>query len=95
LYSKLYYAYSELFYRIESLNDDIRNEDAVTKIHQRKATDIFERYRDLELQNDPAENVKAMGQYQDEVDKAIPADRLWLPSSVHDERGASTTANPA
>jgi hypothetical protein len=95
LYSKLYYAYTELFYRIESLNDDIRRENALTKIHQKKASDIFDRYRDLELQNDPAENVKKMGKYQDEVDRAIPASGLWLPPSVDDDEHAASAATAA
>jgi hypothetical protein len=95
LYSKLYYAYTDLFYRIESLNDDIRRENALTKIHQKKASDIFDRYRDLELQNDPAENVKQMGKYQDEVDKAIPSDTLWLPPSVHDDEHRASTPTSA
>ena len=95
LYSKLYYAYTELFYRIESLNDDIRRENALTRIHQKKASDIFDRYRDLELQNDPAENVKQMGKYQDEVDKAIPPDTLWLPPSVHDDEDSASTPTSA
>ncbi len=89
LYSKLYYAYTELFYRIEGLNDDIRRQNTFTKIHQRKASDIFDRYRDLELQNDPSENVKKMAKYQDAVDKTIPSDTLWLPPSVDDEHSAS------
>ncbi len=95
LYSKLYYAYTELFYRIESLNDDIRRENALTKIHQRKASDIFDRYRDLELQNDPAENVKEMGKYQEEVDNAIPPSTLWLPPSVDDNEHSASTATSA
>jgi hypothetical protein len=90
LYSKLYYAFSELFYRIESLNDDIRREESFTQLHQRKAKDIFERYRDLELQTEPIESSKRMSTYQDEVDKAIPANRLWLPSS-----GNGHAAGPA
>jgi len=95
VYSKLYYAYTELFYRIESLTDDIRRENQVTQVHQRKAIDIFERYRDLELQNDPGESVKRMGKYQDEVDKAIPADTLWLPPSVNDVHVATITPTTA
>jgi hypothetical protein len=95
LYSKLYYAYTELFYRIESLNDDIRRENALTKVHQKKASDIFDRYRDLELQNDPAENVKKMGEFQDAVDRAVPASTLWLPPSVDDDEQSAPAASPA
>ena len=90
LYSKLYYAYTELFYRTESLKDDIRRDDALTKIHQQKASEISERYRDLELQADPAEDMKKMGKYQDEVDKTIPADGLWLP--FYDDSEKTTDA---
>lgn len=92
LYSKLYSAFGELFYRIESLNDDIRDEEALTQLHKRKGKDIVERYRALELQTESVESARAMARYQEEVDKAIPADRLWLPPADANDKVKASAA---
>jgi hypothetical protein len=92
LYSKLYSAFGELFYRIESLNDDIRDEEALTQLHKRKVKDIVERYRALELQTESVESARAMARYQEEVDKAIPADRLWLPPADANDKVKTSAA---
>jgi hypothetical protein len=79
-YSKLFNGYNNLFYRIEGLTDDIRRSNTFTVEYGQKAVDIFDNFRELQQQGDSEENRKRMLKYQDEVDRAIPFDRLWLPA---------------
>ncbi|MBI4464167.1 MAG: hypothetical protein HY647_05635 [Acidobacteria bacterium] len=80
-YSKLHYAYGELFYQIESLVAEMRRKDGVRDEHLKAAAEMADRYGHLGLQDDPGPNRKALKKFQDEVNQAIPPDRLWLPRS--------------
>ena len=80
-YSKLHYAYGELFYQIESLVADMRRKNRVTEEHFRAAADMADRYRNLALQDDPGPKQEALRKFQNEVNEAIPPDRLWLPAA--------------
>jgi hypothetical protein len=79
-YSKLFYGYMEVFYRIQALTADIRAAGRADPEHLRKAADTAERFRALELEGDAYQDSKKLLKYQDEVDVAIPVERLWLPS---------------
>ena len=79
-YSKLYYGYMEVFYRIQGLTADMRAAGRVDAEHLRKATDAAERFRALELEGDAYQDSSKLLRYQDEVNLAIPVESLWLPS---------------
>ena len=78
-YSKLHYGYLEVYYRIQSLISEMRAAGHLTAESQLKAADLAERFRSLELEGDAYQNPKKLLKYQDEVERAIPADQLWLP----------------
>lgn len=79
-YSKLHYAYTDLFLRIENLVADMRRKAGVEPEHLRAAADLSDRYRNLALQDDAGPSQKLLEKLQAEVNEAIPADRLWLPA---------------
>jgi hypothetical protein len=78
--SKLSYGYMEVFYRIQILTAEIRAAGRVAPEHLQRVTDVMDRFRALELEGDAYQNPKRLLKYQDEVDVAIPVERLWLPS---------------
>jgi hypothetical protein len=78
--SKLHYGYLELYYRIEALLSEMRSSERVTPEQLAKAGDLSDRFRAMELEGDAYQNPKILLKYQDEIERIIPADRLWLPS---------------
>jgi hypothetical protein len=78
--SKLHYGYLELYYRIEALVSEMKISEHITLEQLAKAANLSERFRGLELEGDAYQNPKILLKYQDEIDRIIPADRLWLPS---------------
>ena len=78
--SKLHYGYLELYYRIEALLSEMRSSERVTPEQLAKANDLSDRFRAMELEGDAYQNPKILLKYQDEIERIIPADRLWLPS---------------
>ena len=79
-YSKLHYGYLELFYRIESLVSEMRAVERIDEDHLEKASELSDRFRALELEGDAYQNQKKLLKDQEEIERTIPADRLWLPS---------------
>jgi hypothetical protein len=78
--SKLHYGYLELYYRIEGLVSEMRSLGHVTPEQLSKAADLSDRFRAMELEGDAYQNPKILLKYQDEIERILPADRLWLPS---------------
>jgi len=79
-YSKLHYGYLELFYRIESLVSEMRSVERIDEDHLHRATELSDRFRALELEGDAYQNQKKLLKDQEDIERTIPADRLWLPS---------------
>jgi hypothetical protein len=79
-YSKLHYAYAELALQIDSLVADMRRKNNFREEHSKMAADIWERYRNLTLQDDAAPNRKTLKKFQAEVNEAHPSTTLWLPN---------------
>jgi len=78
--SKLHYGYLELYYRIEALVSAVKVEGHLSQEHIKKADDLTERFRALELEGDAYQDKTTLLKYQDEIDQIIPPERLWLPS---------------
>ncbi len=78
-YSKLAYGYLELYYRIGGLVSGIRSIGHVTDEDRHKAVELADRLRALELEGDAYQNTKKLLKTQDEIERTLPADRLWLP----------------
>ena len=79
-YSKLHYGYTELFYRIESLVSEMRVAERIDEDKLAKASELSDRFRALELEGDAYQNQKKLLKDQEEIERTIPADQLWLPS---------------
>ena len=78
-YSKLHYAYAQLFLMIEDLQTQIRRTGGVRPEHLKASSDVFERYRNLVLQDDPGPSKRLLKKCQAEVNAQIPSESLWLP----------------
>ena len=78
--AKLHYGYLELYYRIDLLIAEIRTAQDVNEDHLKKMSELSERFRSLELEGDAYQSPKMLLKYQDEIERVLPADRLWLPS---------------
>ena len=78
--SKLHYGYLELYYRIEALISEMRTAGRVSPEQLSKADALRERFRSLELEGDAYQSPKILLKYQDEIEKTLPTERLWLPS---------------
>ncbi|MGI4829836.1 MAG: hypothetical protein ACRYFU_16820 [Janthinobacterium lividum] len=81
-YAKLQYGYLEVFYRLQSLTGDIRDAGGMNHDLQLRATELDDRYRALEMEDDAYQNPKKMLKAQDEVERSIPSDSLWLPQEA-------------
>jgi hypothetical protein len=79
-YSKLHNGYLDLYYRIEHLVADMRSALRVDDDHVARAGELLDRFRSLELEGDAYQFKNLLLKDQDEIERIIPADRLWLPS---------------
>ena len=79
-YTTLHCAFSELFEEIEGLVADIRRAGKLTGDHHGRADKIFDRCTSLAVREDVSVNVKKLEQFKEEVERAIPAETLWLPT---------------
>ena len=80
-YSKLHFAYSEVYLDFDSLIADIRRQTELDPDRLKRSFQIWDRYRQLALQDDPEPNRKLLEKFQAEVNEFLPPDRLWLPSA--------------
>ncbi len=80
-YSKLHYGYSQLSFQVENVLTDMRRRGGPQDDHLKTTADIEDRYRNLGLEDDAGPNLKLLKKFQAEVNEAVPAERLWLPSS--------------
>lgn len=78
-YSKLHYAYGQIFLTIEGLLRQIRRAGTVSPELVKASADVFETYRNLELQDDPGPSKRLLKKYQAEVKSQMPGEDLWLP----------------
>jgi hypothetical protein len=79
-YTMLHYGYSDIFNRIEALVGDIRRNGAMTDEHRLRADELFDRCCNLALREDASVNQEKLAQLKEEVERAIPAETLWLPA---------------
>lgn len=79
-YSKLHYGYMELYYRIESLISEMRTSPRIDEEHLKKSTELSDRFRTMALEGDAYQDQKTLLKEQDEIERIIPAEHLWLPS---------------
>ena len=79
-YTLLHCAYGETFSAIEVLISDVRRNDGFTEHHRERAEELINRCDGLALREDASINWKKVTQIKQDVDKAIPAGTLWLPS---------------
>ena len=79
-YTLLCCGFSECFHRIETLTADIRNAGEVTSDHRLRSAELFDRCAYLAIREDTSVNRKKLAKLQAEVERAIPAEILWLPS---------------
>ena len=78
-YSKLHYGFTVLFYQIENLVADIRRNNGMDQGHRTEAHKIVEQFNNLTLLEDASVSKTRVAGFQDEVDRAVPGDSLWLP----------------
>jgi hypothetical protein len=79
-YTVMCCGFSECFHRIEMLIADIRNAGEVTPDHRLRSAEIFDRCGALAIREDTSVNRRKLIELKEEVEQAIPAESLWLPS---------------
>lgn len=79
-YTFLFCGFSECFHRIETLLADIRAFGEVTADHRLRSAEIFDRCANLAVREDISVSHKKLQRLKEEVEQAIPAESLWLPS---------------
>jgi hypothetical protein len=78
-YTMLHYGFSDVFNRIEGLVGEIRRNGKISDEHRVRADELFDRCHNLAIREDVSINQKKLARFKDEVEKAIPAESLWLP----------------
>ena len=78
-YAKLQYGYLEVYYRLQTLTGEIRDAGGLNHDLKMRAAEIDDRFRALEMEGDAYQNPKKLLKVQDEVERSIPSDSLWLP----------------
>lgn len=79
-YTFLYCGFAEAFSRLDGLIADIRRSGTITDEHRTRAEEIIRQCDALALREDTAVNRRQLARFKAEVDEAIPAETLWLPS---------------
>jgi hypothetical protein len=79
-YTVLHSNFSEAFCRIEALLADVRRCGKMTDEHRLRADELIARCDSLAAREDTAVNQKVLARIKEEVNRAIPAETLWLPA---------------
>jgi hypothetical protein len=79
-YTILQCNFAEAFCRIEALVADIRRSGKITDEHRIRADELIARCDSVAAREDMSVNRKVLARIQEEVNRAIPAETLWLPA---------------
>ena len=80
-FSNLQRKYLDLYQKLDRLSIDIKHTGTFLSEHEKRFTRLRDAFDRLGLQNEPVENDKKMRKIMDEIDEAIPHEKLWLPPS--------------
>jgi hypothetical protein len=79
-YTVLHCTFADAFCRIEALVADVRRCGRMTDEHRMRADELIARCDSLALREDTSVNQKVLARIKEEVNRAIPAETLWLPA---------------
>lgn len=78
-FSNLHTGYSDLFYDLKRLVDDIKVAKCITKEFVETYKNTDKRYKALALKDDPRHRKRLKAKCEEEVRKAFPRNYLWNP----------------
>jgi hypothetical protein len=79
-HSRLAYAWNELALDMERATGAIRREGAMSELLRNRIDNLSERFQRIEMTDDIEGKSDLILRIQEEVDRAVPPDSLWLPS---------------
>jgi hypothetical protein len=82
LYSKVYTGYSNLFFDLKSLVNDVQSTHSITSESRKTAKLAQDRYKSLAVQIDVPPKKKLLKKCMDEVNQQIPTGDLWVASTA-------------
>lgn len=91
-YTKLFAGYSDLFYDLEQISDDVRISGLLSKETSKSYGRALDRFRKLSTDDDAKPNEKLRRRCYDEVLREIPASTLWLPAVQPDPAAVAQEA---
>ena len=80
-HSRLAYAWNELSLDMERATAAIRRQGLMNEVLRNRIEDLSERFQRIEMSDDIEGTGKLILRIQDEVDRAVPPESLWLPSA--------------
>ncbi|HEY0376541.1 MAG TPA: hypothetical protein VGC87_06250 [Pyrinomonadaceae bacterium] len=78
-FSKLHTGYTDLYYDLQVLIEDLKTNSGVTKDIADRAENAEKRYKELALQDDPKVRKRLHRKCEEEVRKAFPTSYFWKP----------------
>lgn len=78
-YTTLFTGHGKIYRNLESLVADVAFEQQLTKEMDKRFVEARVGFEDLDQHDDPKPNRKLLQKFQEEVNRQIPAQSLWLP----------------
>lgn len=78
---KLHFAYTQVFYSVDQLVNDIRANDGLDDGLRHAARVLFQQYSSLGPQDEIDPNPALLAEAQSAVEKQFPAEGYWLPAA--------------